>query len=62
MFHSSALLGFEFYQTQSMPLPPHETSLLIALAAFKEEVLLPKLRQDVRSSAFSVSCVTDRSV
>lgn len=39
------------------PLPSHEHAL-----AFKEEVFLPKLRQDVGLSAFSVSCVTDRSV
>lgn len=44
------------------PLPSRETSLVRALAASKEEVFLPKLRQDVRLSAFSVSCVTDRGV
>lgn len=43
-------------------LPSRERALVLALAAFKEEVFLPKLRQDVWLSAFSVSCVTDRGV
>lgn len=43
-------------------LPSCEMYWVTALVASEEEVLLPKRRQDVRFSASSVSCVTDRSV